>query len=356
MGREPKPTDAVFPNQLGIAYHPNSALFLRKDMKKANLPIHFVGVAGDTFSFDFHSLRRSFASLLELECGVERQRIGALLGHKATSVAAQSYLIKNRPQCIQAIQSLPLTFRKQGCRMSHEKKPTSNGTSVPATATAERTANPIRVPVPNAARGRSVSFSCLPATFAAEKSNPTRLSAVIAKSLISWQDYIVRSELGSPLRHATIEQFQHHLDHYLMSLQMGSYVERTVPRMATVDWAQLVREERFIKNGKFDVKLAVDWFKHELTERLDAILAAEQARKQRAENRVAAIHKAFDDLEESIIPYPNLLMTAMITLDLPAKEVRGEEHQINLYLAEPSNLDFATYSAGPKSGVLRVTD
>lgn len=108
VGRIPHQDDAVFPNLKGNHYHPNSAIFLRRDLKKSKLSDRFQGVGGKSFAFDFHSLRRSFASLLEIDLGVERARISALLGHKAGGVTAKHYLIKNRAMCSEAISKLPL--------------------------------------------------------------------------------------------------------------------------------------------------------------------------------------------------------------------------------------------------------
>lgn len=107
-GRKPTETDAVFPNQAGQHYRPNSAIFFRKDLKKAKLSQWFEGVDGRMIPFDFHATRRSFASLLEIEVGLERAKISALLGHKSGGVTAKHYLTRNKATCAEAIKKLPL--------------------------------------------------------------------------------------------------------------------------------------------------------------------------------------------------------------------------------------------------------
>lgn len=111
-GKKPEADSAVFPNSEGKVYHPNSALFIRADLAKAGLSPKFRCIDGSEADFDFHSTRRTFASLLELETGCERAKISALLGHKSGGVTAKHYLTKNRAACAEYVNKLPLTTKQ----------------------------------------------------------------------------------------------------------------------------------------------------------------------------------------------------------------------------------------------------
>lgn len=162
----------------------------------------------------------------------------------------------------------------------------------------------------------------------------------------------MRSDMGSPLRMATLDRFRDHLNHYLMSLEIGFQTEIEI--MGAVDWSQIVSDSEFIKGGKFDVKLACDWFKSELTERLESEVAAAEARKAREGNRVKMIHKVFDDMGEDKVAMTTVVTGTLIALQVPPKEQEAEKDAITSYLQNPNNEDFAIYSAGPGSGVVRV--
>lgn len=172
---------------------------------------------------------------------------------------------------------------------------------------------------------------------------------------VDWERYIVRSDLGAGLRMATLDRFRDHLNHYLMSLRVG-FQDREIDIMGAVDWSAIVSDEQFHKGGKFDVKLATDWFKGELTERLEQELAAAEKRKAREGNRVKMMHKVFDDMGEDKVPMTTLITGTLIGLQVPPKEQELEKDLVTIHIQNPDNHDFAVYSAGPSSGVIRVKD
>lgn len=126
--------------------------------------------------------------------------------------------------------------------------------------------------------------------------------------------------------------------------------------MSAIDWALIVADPDFQKAGKFDAKLAIDWFKSELTARVEAEVKAAQAKKDREGKRVASIHGVFDDMGKDILPINMVVTGALIALQVPVKEQATEAEVITTYLQDPKNHDFASYAAGPGSGIVRVQD
>jgi integrase len=98
-GRRPEKDDPVFPSGQRNSHQPygqfcfsESPELLRADLDRLGLPTFFEdSETGGRQPFTFHSLRHTFATLLELG-GVERSRIGELLGHRASDVAAKHYI------------------------------------------------------------------------------------------------------------------------------------------------------------------------------------------------------------------------------------------------------------------------
>jgi integrase len=98
-GRPPEMDDPVFPSgqrnshqAYGQFCRSDSPELLRADLDRLGLPTTFQDPETRTTQhFTFHSLRHTFATLLELG-GVERARIGELLGHRASDVAAKHYI------------------------------------------------------------------------------------------------------------------------------------------------------------------------------------------------------------------------------------------------------------------------
>lgn len=97
--RRPTKEDAVFPSGKRNSHQPygqfcfsESPELLRADLDRVGLPTSFEDPeTGGKQPFTFHALRHTFATLLELG-GVERSRIGELLGHRASDVAAKHYI------------------------------------------------------------------------------------------------------------------------------------------------------------------------------------------------------------------------------------------------------------------------
>jgi len=119
-GRSPEVDDPVFSSGQRNAHQPygqfctsDSAELVRADLDRVGLPTEFVDAQTKASAhFSFHSLRHTFATLLEAG-GVERSRIGELLGHKAASVAAKHYigtLVESRASLVA---QLPLPNRIQ---------------------------------------------------------------------------------------------------------------------------------------------------------------------------------------------------------------------------------------------------
>lgn len=108
VGVSPEPTDPVFPTMQGLFFQPNSACDFKLDLEKSNLPTRFDGVGGKSYPFDFHSTRRTFASILNFDLDVPEPRISALMGHAPKGVTAANYIAKNRVQCSEAISLIPL--------------------------------------------------------------------------------------------------------------------------------------------------------------------------------------------------------------------------------------------------------
>jgi|CZKU01.1.fsa_nt_gi integrase len=69
VGKQPKPTDALFPNEAGEAWRPDMAEMLRADLRAAELPDHYDG----KHPFTAHATRRSLATWLS-EVGSQRGR------------------------------------------------------------------------------------------------------------------------------------------------------------------------------------------------------------------------------------------------------------------------------------------
>jgi len=98
-GRAPEKDDPVFPSgqrnshqTYGQFCKSESPELLRADLDRLGLPTSYEDPeTGGSQPFTFHSLRHTFATFLELG-GVERSRIGELLGHKASDVAAKHYI------------------------------------------------------------------------------------------------------------------------------------------------------------------------------------------------------------------------------------------------------------------------
>ena len=75
MGRAPKPTDPVFPNEAGMHHRPKSAELLRDDLDAIGCPTDYEGA-----NHELYELRRSFATWLA-DAGVNEGLRKRLMGH-----------------------------------------------------------------------------------------------------------------------------------------------------------------------------------------------------------------------------------------------------------------------------------
>lgn len=107
-GKSPQPNDPVFPSQSGLFFLPNSAAEFKDDLTRANLPIAFQGVGGKSYPFDFHSTRRTFASMLK-SLHTYPEDIGALMGHAGKDTTARHYILNDLKHMHETIEKLPLT-------------------------------------------------------------------------------------------------------------------------------------------------------------------------------------------------------------------------------------------------------
>lgn len=160
--------------------------------------------------------------------------------------------------------------------------------------------------------------------------------------------------MGSVLQIATEERFADHLNHYLY-LQRTGYEGKELPAMGAVDWSAIVSDEEFQNaKGKFDPALAVDWFKRELTEKAAELVKQAEHAKERDKNRVKLIHAQFDAYGEEKIPEAMLVQAVLGASMVPIRELDAEKDKIISFLHNPAEVSFASYSAGPSSGIVRV--
>jgi len=102
-GRDPEPTDPVFCGPNGGWLCGNFPFHLRRDMELAGLSPLFDG----EHLFDYHALRKTFATLLE-DSGVARNTRDVLMGHGAKGVGDRHYVGKNINRFREAINKMPL--------------------------------------------------------------------------------------------------------------------------------------------------------------------------------------------------------------------------------------------------------
>jgi integrase len=103
VGREPQPEDPIFPTPNGEFATPRSSEFLRLDLLKAKLSDKY----DDEYPYDFHSTRRTFATLLDKE-SKNQACVKHLMGHSADGVTARHYLGDDLPSLWEEVCKLPL--------------------------------------------------------------------------------------------------------------------------------------------------------------------------------------------------------------------------------------------------------
>jgi integrase len=105
VGRNPRPIDPVFPNQLGDYHRPRSAELLRQDLALAGCPTLYAG----QHPLDFHATRRSFATWLEAN-GVPGDLIDRMMGHAAKNVRKRHYSATDLELMRRAVETINLAY------------------------------------------------------------------------------------------------------------------------------------------------------------------------------------------------------------------------------------------------------
>jgi integrase len=102
VGRAPKPTDPLFPNDKGEAWRPSMAVMLRADLVRTGLPSTYEG-----HNYTAHSTRRSFATWLA-EADVPEDTRRRLMGHAAGDVTALHYTARSLRSLHEAVERIKL--------------------------------------------------------------------------------------------------------------------------------------------------------------------------------------------------------------------------------------------------------
>ncbi len=102
VGRAPKATDPIFPNEAGEAWRPDMAPMLRGDLRAAGLPDQYEG-----HPYTAHATRRSFATWLS-EADVDKETRDRLMGHAAGSVGERHYTATILAKLKAAVESIRL--------------------------------------------------------------------------------------------------------------------------------------------------------------------------------------------------------------------------------------------------------
>jgi hypothetical protein len=174
----------------------------------------------------------------------------------------------------------------------------------------------------------------------------------LSNGLVDWGHYMVRSELGSLLAEATKEKFRDHLNHFLLLVRQGT-TELEVSGMEHIDWHALIADEEFQKGGKFDPKLAADWFKAELTAQIEKVKKDEEVKASFAKNMAKVLHHIFDSNSRDVVPRGLLIEYALRELDVPMNQHDECYDLIENYLEESG--DFGVI-LGPSGGTIRLHD
>jgi integrase len=103
VGRQPRRSDPVFPNERGDHHRPRSAELLRHDLELAGCPTLFAG----EHPLDFHATRRSFATWLEAN-GVSGDVIDRMMGHAAKNVRKRHYSATDIELMRRAVETIQL--------------------------------------------------------------------------------------------------------------------------------------------------------------------------------------------------------------------------------------------------------
>ncbi len=102
VGRQPGPTDFLYPSDKGEAWRPSMATMLRADLRLAGLPDTYEG-----HNFTAHATRRTFLTWLA-EAGVEKGLRDRLVGHAADNVGDGHYTNRTLVALAAAVESIKL--------------------------------------------------------------------------------------------------------------------------------------------------------------------------------------------------------------------------------------------------------
>jgi hypothetical protein len=115
--------------------------------------------------------------------------------------------------------------------------------------------------------------------------------------------------------------------------------------------------------GESQIKLAVQWFRDELTSVSKAIVKEAAAEKKLNDDALKSLHDAFIAGQGDRFAKPKLLAKALMLLEVDPLSDRYEVAMAKLngileaeMAKGPSAAQFANYVAGPQSGVLRCRD
>jgi hypothetical protein len=179
------------------------------------------------------------------------------------------------------------------------------------------------------------------------------------KDWVDWEEYLVRSELGSALPMATLDKFRDHLNYYLM-LQANGLLANLglleVSTMSNVDWHGLITDPQFSKGGKFDSKLAVDWFRGELGEQVGKIAAEEESRRNFEKNMGKALHAVYDQAGKDILPRPVLIEYALRELKVGIAQHDEAYQKLADYIMIGGEDETFGTILGPSGGTVRCKD
>ena len=104
VGRQPGPTDYLFPRPDGQPSRPRSAEFIRDDLKAAGLPD-----VCDGKPVEFKATRSTFATWLD-EAGVDERVRKRLMGHVATDVTEKHYTARELATLAVAVETIDLAW------------------------------------------------------------------------------------------------------------------------------------------------------------------------------------------------------------------------------------------------------
>lgn len=188
----------------------------------------------------------------------------------------------------------------------------------------------------------------------APKRNPLDVSN---SAVVAWDRYLVKSELGSILRQATIERFTQDLNRYLALMQGRLIMFESEDWMEAVDFNKIILDHRK-KDGTVDQKAAVDWFKGALAEAITTIEAEEEFNRNFERNMVAAIHQTFDKAGKDILPKRMLIEYALRELQVPMNQYQEGLTKIEDYLGSEKQNETKAFGTkvGVNGGVVRVKD